>query len=229
MASVVKMRDAFCVLLLVVAFVVASPPPPPSPRDSSWMMSTGSSHIPPLPSFNEAAHHHHGEPDSSSAAVELRSQTAYGQIVGVMSSVTVNTNMVNVMDTAQSAQFVFSIPETAYVTNFQVTVDGVTTVATVESKKEAHEQFDHAVQWGHTTGIVDEHRSLRGMSLFTVTVNLEAHADADFELTYEEALVKRLGAYTLRLDSIALDSATNYYTTKRHNKTVQEDARETPK
>ncbi|CAJ0955714.1 unnamed protein product [Ranitomeya imitator] len=61
----------------------------------------------------------------------------------------------NRLNSSHEAAFDVELPKTAFITNFSMTIDGVTTVGSVEKKKaEADEQYERAVSKGQNAGLV---------------------------------------------------------------------------
>ncbi|XP_077133037.1 inter-alpha-trypsin inhibitor heavy chain H3-like [Ranitomeya variabilis] len=103
----------------------------------------------------------------------------------------------NQLNSSHEAAFDVELPKTAFITNFSMTIDGVTTVGAVEKKAEADEQYERAVSKGQNAGLVQSIG--RKMENFRISVNVGARATAIFTLTYEELLKRNQGAYQLQL------------------------------
>ncbi|XP_068109253.1 inter-alpha-trypsin inhibitor heavy chain H3-like isoform X2 [Hyperolius riggenbachi] len=103
----------------------------------------------------------------------------------------------NSLNASQEAVFDVDLPKTAFITNFSMTIDGVTTVGVVKKKAEADEQYSRAVSRGESAGLVQSIG--RKMENFKISVNVGPMATAYFNLTYEELLKRHLGNYELHI------------------------------
>ncbi|XP_058405721.1 inter-alpha-trypsin inhibitor heavy chain H3 isoform X2 [Diceros bicornis minor] len=109
----------------------------------------------------------------------------------------VTTRAVNRADTAKEVSFDVELPKTAFITNFTLTIDGVTYPGNVKEKEVAKKQYEKAVSQGKTAGLVKA--SGRKLEKFTVSVNVAAGSKVSFELTYEELLKRHKGKYEMYL------------------------------
>lgn len=109
----------------------------------------------------------------------------------------VTTRAVNRADTAKEVSFDVELPKTAFITNFTLTIDGVTYPGSVKEKEIAQKQYEKAVSQGKTAGLVKA--SGRKLEKFTVSVNVAAGSKVTFELTYEELLKRNKGKYEMYL------------------------------
>ncbi|XP_009987307.1 PREDICTED: inter-alpha-trypsin inhibitor heavy chain H3 [Tauraco erythrolophus] len=91
--------------------------------------------------------------------------------------------------------FDVELPKTAFITNFSMTIDGVTYPGTIKEKEVAKKQYEKAVSKGQTAGLVKA--SGRKTEKFSVSVNVEAASKVTFELTYEELLKRQFGKYEM--------------------------------
>ncbi|NXP51898.1 ITIH3 inhibitor, partial [Heliornis fulica] len=91
--------------------------------------------------------------------------------------------------------FDVELPKTAFITNFSMTIDGVTYPGTIKEKEVAKKQYEKAVSKGQTAGLVKA--SGRKTEKFTVSVNVAAASKVTFELTYEELLKRQFGKYEM--------------------------------
>uniref|UniRef100_A0A6I8S5E6 Inter-alpha-trypsin inhibitor heavy chain family member 4 n=1 Tax=Xenopus tropicalis TaxID=8364 RepID=A0A6I8S5E6_XENTR len=107
----------------------------------------------------------------------------------------IKTELQNQLNMSREAVFDVELPKTAFITNFSMTVDSVTTIGTVKEKAEAKMQYQKAVSKGQSAGLVQS--TGRKMEHFKITVNVAAFANAIFVLTYEELLKRSLGNYEL--------------------------------
>ncbi|XP_004368807.1 inter-alpha-trypsin inhibitor heavy chain H3 [Trichechus manatus latirostris] len=109
----------------------------------------------------------------------------------------VTTRAVNRAEKAKEVSFDVELPKTAFITNFTLTIDGVTYPGTVKEKEVAKKQYEKAVSQGKTAGLVKA--SGRKLEKFTVSVNVAAGSKVTFELTYEELLKRHKGKYKMYL------------------------------
>uniref|UniRef100_A0A452G0I5 Inter-alpha-trypsin inhibitor heavy chain H3 n=1 Tax=Capra hircus TaxID=9925 RepID=A0A452G0I5_CAPHI len=109
----------------------------------------------------------------------------------------VTTRAVNHANTAKEVSFDVELPKTAFITNFTLTIDGVTYPGNVKEKEVAKKQYEKAVSQGKTAGLVKA--SGRKLEKFTVSVNVAAGSKVTFELTYEELLKRHKGKYEMYL------------------------------
>ncbi|XP_074139618.1 inter-alpha-trypsin inhibitor heavy chain H3 isoform X3 [Sminthopsis crassicaudata] len=107
----------------------------------------------------------------------------------------VTTRAVNRADTAKEISFDVELPKTAFITNFTMTIDGITYPGNVKEKEVAKKQYEKAVSQGKTAGLVKA--SGRKLEKFTVSVNVAAGSKVTFELTYEELLKRHKGKYEM--------------------------------
>ncbi|XP_041035587.1 inter-alpha-trypsin inhibitor heavy chain H6 [Carcharodon carcharias] len=110
---------------------------------------------------------------------------------------TVQSAVHNPGSEAREAVFDMELPHEAFISNFTLKIDGRVYVAEVKEKEVARRVYDAARARGHTAA----HLATRGreMEKFQVAVNVEAGGRADFTLSYEELLPRRLGHYELAL------------------------------
>jgi len=118
----------------------------------------------------------------------VRSDVQFRYAKTVAESYVKNPNAV-----AGEVAFELVLPDTAFVSNFSMLIDGVEYVAKVDEKEEAQETYDREVAAGNNAGIVNQ--DTRDANLIRVSVNIAAHGKVRFRLTYEELLERRLGRY----------------------------------
>ncbi|XP_047388188.1 inter-alpha-trypsin inhibitor heavy chain H3 [Sciurus carolinensis] len=109
----------------------------------------------------------------------------------------VTTKAINNADKAKEVSFDVELPKTAFITNFTLTIDGVTYPGNIKEKEVAKKQYEKAVSQGKTAGLVKA--SGRKLEKFTVSVNVAAGSNVTFELTYEELLKRHQGKYEMYL------------------------------
>ncbi|NXT77763.1 ITIH3 inhibitor, partial [Zapornia atra] len=107
----------------------------------------------------------------------------------------ITSRAVNRGDGHKEVVFDVELPKTAFITNFSMTIDGVTYPGTIKEKEVAKKQYEKAVSKGQTAGLVKA--SGRKTEKFTVSVNIAAASKVTFELTYEELLKRQFGKYEM--------------------------------
>ncbi|XP_042307930.1 inter-alpha-trypsin inhibitor heavy chain H3-like [Sceloporus undulatus] len=107
----------------------------------------------------------------------------------------ITSRAVNRANVSKEAFFDVELPKTAFITNFTMTIDGVTYPGTIKEKEVAQKQYQQAVSSGQTAGLVKA--SGRKTEKFSVSVNIAAASKVTFELTYEELLKRSFGKYEL--------------------------------
>ncbi|XP_010190016.1 PREDICTED: inter-alpha-trypsin inhibitor heavy chain H3-like, partial [Mesitornis unicolor] len=107
----------------------------------------------------------------------------------------ISSRAVNRGNVHKEVVFDVELPKTAFITNFSMTIDGVTYPGTVKEKEVAKKQYEKAVSKGQTAGLVKA--SGRKTEKFTVSVNIKAASKVSFELTYEELLKRQFGKYEM--------------------------------
>ncbi|XP_067854687.1 inter-alpha-trypsin inhibitor heavy chain H3-like isoform X2 [Heptranchias perlo] len=107
------------------------------------------------------------------------------------------SRVVNRANESREAFFEVELPKTAFISNFSMTLDGVTYVGAVKEKEVAQRQYQQAVSRGQTAGLVKA--SGRKMEKFKVSVNIGPAKKVTFELTYEELLKRNLGKYEMNI------------------------------
>ncbi|EMP39755.1 Inter-alpha-trypsin inhibitor heavy chain H3, partial [Chelonia mydas] len=107
----------------------------------------------------------------------------------------ITSRAVNRASVSKEVLFEVELPKTAFITNFSMTIDGITYLGNIKEKEAAKKQYEKAVSRGHTAGLVKA--SGRKTEKFTVSVNIAAASKVTFELTYEELLKRHLGKYEM--------------------------------
>ncbi|EHH16301.1 hypothetical protein EGK_11565 [Macaca mulatta] len=129
--------------------------------------------------------------------VEVYSTKINSKVTSRFAHNVVTTRAVNRANTAKEVSFDVELPKTAFITNFTLTIDGVTYPGNVKEKEVAKKQYEKAVSQGKTAGLVKA--SGRKLEKFTVSVNVAAGSKVTFELTYEELLKRHKGKYEMYL------------------------------
>uniref|UniRef100_A0A8D2KAK4 Inter-alpha-trypsin inhibitor heavy chain H3 n=1 Tax=Theropithecus gelada TaxID=9565 RepID=A0A8D2KAK4_THEGE len=136
-------------------------------------------------------------PEGVANGVEVYSTKINSKVTSRFAHNVVTTRAVNRADTAKEVSFDVELPKTAFITNFTLTIDGVTYPGNVKEKEVAKKQYEKAISQGKTAGLVKA--SGRKLEKFTVSVNVAAGSKVTFELTYEELLKRHKGKYEMYL------------------------------
>uniref|UniRef100_A0A2I2ZP98 Inter-alpha-trypsin inhibitor heavy chain H3 n=1 Tax=Gorilla gorilla gorilla TaxID=9595 RepID=A0A2I2ZP98_GORGO len=136
-------------------------------------------------------------PEGVANGIEVYSTKINSKVTSRFAHNVVTTRAVNRADTAKEVSFDVELPKTAFITNFTLTIDGVTYPGNVKEKEVAKKQYEKAVSQGKTAGLVKA--SGRKLEKFTVSVNVAAGSKVTFELTYEELLKRHKGKYEMYL------------------------------
>ncbi|XP_006169365.1 inter-alpha-trypsin inhibitor heavy chain H3 isoform X2 [Tupaia chinensis] len=136
-------------------------------------------------------------PEGAVNGIEVYSTKITCKVTSRFAHNVVTTRAVNRAENAQEVFFDVDLPKTAFITNFTLTIDGVTYPGNIKEKEVAKKQYEKAVSQGKTAGLVKA--SGRKLEKFTVSVNVAAGSKVTFELTYEELLKRRQGKYEMYL------------------------------
>ncbi|XP_059965333.1 inter-alpha-trypsin inhibitor heavy chain H3 isoform X5 [Mesoplodon densirostris] len=136
-------------------------------------------------------------PEGVVDGIEVYSTKVHCKVTSRFAHNVVTTRAVNHADTAKEVSFDVELPKTAFITNFTLTIDGVTYPGNVKEKEVAKKQYEKAVSQGKTAGLVKA--SGRKLEKFTVSVNVAAGSKVTFELTYEELLKRHKAKYEMYL------------------------------
>ncbi|XP_076724247.1 inter-alpha-trypsin inhibitor heavy chain H3 [Callospermophilus lateralis] len=136
-------------------------------------------------------------PGGAADGIEVYSTKISCKVTSRFAHNVVTTKAVNNADKAKEVSFDVELPKTAFITNFTLTIDGVTYPGNVKEKEVAKKQYEKAVSQGKTAGLVKA--SGRKLEKFTVSVNVAAGSNVIFELTYEELLKRHQGKYEMYL------------------------------
>ncbi|XP_063147954.1 inter-alpha-trypsin inhibitor heavy chain H3-like [Candoia aspera] len=107
----------------------------------------------------------------------------------------ITSRAVNRANVSKEAFFDVELPKTAFITNFTMTVDGVTYHGIIKEKEVAQKQYQQAVATGQTAGLVKA--AGRKTEKFSVSVNIASASKVTFQLMYEELLKRNFGKYEM--------------------------------
>ncbi|XP_030357653.1 inter-alpha-trypsin inhibitor heavy chain H3-like [Strigops habroptila] len=127
--------------------------------------------------------------------IEICSMKTDSKITSRFAHNVITSQAVNRGNVHKEVFFDVELPKTAFITNFSMTIDGVTYPGTIKEKEVAKKQYEKAVSRGETAGLVKA--SGRKTEKFTVSVNIEAASKVTFELAYEELLKRQFGRYEM--------------------------------
>ncbi|XP_050760511.1 inter-alpha-trypsin inhibitor heavy chain H3-like isoform X2 [Gymnogyps californianus] len=127
--------------------------------------------------------------------IEISSMKIDSKVTSRFARNVITSQAVNRGNVHKEVVFDVELPKTAFITNFSMTIDGVTYPGTIKEKEAAKKQYEKAVSKGQTAGLVKA--SGRKTEKFTVSVNIEAASKVTFELTYEELLKRQFGKYEM--------------------------------
>ncbi|XP_072137006.1 inter-alpha-trypsin inhibitor heavy chain H3-like [Mobula birostris] len=141
--------------------------------------------------LTEPEHHKHRR------ELEIYSMKIDSKVTSRFAHNVIISRVVNRANVSKEAFFEIELPKTAFITNFSMTLDGVTYVGAVKEKEVAQKQYQKAVSQGQTAGLVKA--SGRKLEKFKVSVNIGPTKKVTFELTYEELLKRNLGKYEMNI------------------------------
>ena len=109
----------------------------------------------------------------------------------------VTSIMVNKSPRNQEAKFLVQLPETAFISNFSMVVDGKLYIGVVKEKDAAKEEYEKAKDESLNTGLVSQSSdvAVRGMDLFEIAFNVAPNSTAEFRLNYQQLLQRKKGYY----------------------------------
>ncbi|NXS29691.1 ITIH3 inhibitor, partial [Pomatostomus ruficeps] len=127
--------------------------------------------------------------------IEIYSMKIDSKVTSRFAHNVITSRAVNRGNVSKEVFFDVDLPKTAFITNFSMTIDGVTYPGNIKEKEAAKKQYEKAVSRGQTAGLVKA--SGRKTEKFTVSVNVKAASKVTFELTYEELLKRQFGKYEM--------------------------------
>ncbi|XP_069824043.1 inter-alpha-trypsin inhibitor heavy chain H3-like [Dendropsophus ebraccatus] len=127
--------------------------------------------------------------------IEVYSIDISSQVTSRFAHNVITSRAVNKANMSKEAIFDVDLPNSAFITNFSMIIDGEIYPGVIKEKEAAKKQYDKAVSRGQTAGLV---RASGGKTeKFTVSVNVAPESKVTFELVYEEMLKRRLGKYEM--------------------------------
>ncbi|UCG69195.1 MAG: VWA domain-containing protein [Thermoplasmata archaeon] len=135
----------------------------------------------------------------SNAETEERATIEHLDILGEINNCYAITQISEVLhnthDQSIEETFYFQIPDSAFISNFSLTIDGVTHYSEVVPKDEAKERYEEAAISGKNAGLMEA----RDSSVFSYSISIAANETVTVGLRYEEYLLKELGSYSYHI------------------------------
>ncbi|KAM7378495.1 hypothetical protein PAMA_013413 [Pampus argenteus] len=125
--------------------------------------------------------------------ITIKSYKVESHITSRFAHTTVRSSVVNSGSKAQSIGFNVQIPKQAFITSFTMTVNGVSFVGSVKEKTMARNLYAQARARGKAAGIV--RANSQDMETFKTEVYVPSGSSIDFELHYQEMMLRKLGVY----------------------------------
>jgi len=145
------------------------------------------------PSFSR-----HARDVDSAAVLTPLSLDVTSQISSRFANTLVTSTLENRSPQNQEAKFVVQIPETAFISNFSMMVNGKHYIGKVREKNAAFNEYEKAKNESRNTGLVSSigsNQALRGMDVFNIAISVAPNSTAEFRLNYQQLLVRRKGYY----------------------------------
>ncbi|XP_052012600.1 inter-alpha-trypsin inhibitor heavy chain H2 [Apodemus sylvaticus] len=152
-----------------------------------------------LPFVQEYGRHQRSLPEESGEEMDtvdpvtLYSYKVQSTITSRMATTSIQSKLVNNSPLPQNVVFDVQIPKGAFISNFTMTVNGVTFTSSIKEKTVGRALYSQARAKGKTAGWVRS-RTL-DLENFNTEVNIPPGAKAQFELHYQEVKWRKLGSY----------------------------------
>ncbi|XP_041486629.1 inter-alpha-trypsin inhibitor heavy chain H2 [Microtus oregoni] len=134
-----------------------------------------------------------GEKTDDVDQVTLYSYKVQSTITSRMATTMIQSKLVNNSPQSQNVVFDVQIPKGAFISNFTMTVNGMTFTSTIREKTVGRALYSQARAKGKTAGWLRS-RYL-DMENFNTEVNIPPGAKVQFELHYQEVKWRKLGSY----------------------------------
>ena len=136
--------------------------------------------------------------DEQSAEFELIPLSLHvtSKIFSRFANTLVTSTLENKSPKNQETKFVVQLPETAFISNFSMVVNGKHYIGRVKEKNAAKVEYETAKNKSQTTGLVSSsgsEQAVRGMDVFEIAMNVAPRSTAVFHLNYQQLLVRRKG------------------------------------
>ena len=135
---------------------------------------------------------------NSAAVLTPLSLNVTSQISSRFANTLVTSTLENKSPQNQEAKFVVQIPETAFISNFSMVVNGKHYLGKVKEKNAAKNEYEKAKNESKNTGLVSStgsEQAVRGMDVFNIAISVAPNSSAEFRLNYQQLLVRRKGYY----------------------------------
>ena len=135
---------------------------------------------------------------NSAAVLTPLSLNVTSQISSRFANTLVTSTLENKSPQNQEAKFVVQIPETAFISNFSMVVNGKHYIGKVKEKNAAKNEYEKAKNESKNTGLVSStgsEQAVRGMDVFNIAISVAPNSSAEFRLNYQQLLVRRKGYY----------------------------------
>ncbi|KAM7367332.1 hypothetical protein PAMP_015242 [Pampus punctatissimus] len=129
--------------------------------------------------------------------ITIKSYKVESHITSRFAHTIVRSSVVNSGSKAQSIGFNVQIPKQAFITNFTMNVNGKSFVGSVKEKTTARTLYAQARARGKAAGIV--RANSQDMETFKTEVYVPPGSNIDFELHYQELMLRKLGFYEYSL------------------------------
>ncbi|XP_039274137.2 inter-alpha-trypsin inhibitor heavy chain H3-like [Styela clava] len=157
-----------------------------------------------------------------SAASSITSMRVTSVVRSRFAKVTTVSEMENTHDEAKELTFTIRLPDAAFITGFDMLVDGVTFVGKVKEKALAEEEYKKAAESGHSAGLITA--KVRETHTFSVAANVPARSSVTFTLVYQELLKRKFSKYNHEIfvhpGQIVDDFVIDVYITERSGFTL---------
>ena len=132
----------------------------------------------------------------------IKSLTIKSKVMMRFSRCEITTEMYNPSSGNQEARFLVQLPNTAFISNFTMEINGNVVVAQVKSKQQAEDDYKEAKDQNKTAGYVGVSHPTKpekGMQVFEILTTVHAGGTVIFQLSYEELLIRELKWYQQRI------------------------------
>ncbi|KAL1784209.1 inter-alpha-trypsin inhibitor heavy chain H2 [Sigmodon hispidus] len=134
-----------------------------------------------------------GEKTDDVDQVTLYSYKVHSTITSRMATTIIQSKVVNNSPQSQNVVFDVQIPKGAFISNFTMTVNGMTFTSTIREKTVGRALYSQAIAKGKTAGWLRS--KALDMENFNTEVNVPPGAKVQFELHYQEVKWRKLGSY----------------------------------
>ncbi|KAL6032907.1 hypothetical protein STEG23_000818 [Scotinomys teguina] len=134
-----------------------------------------------------------GEETDDVDQVTLYSYKVQSTITSRMATTVIQSKLVNNSPQPQNVVFDVQIPKGAFISNFTMTVNGMTFTSTIREKTIGRALYSQARAKGKTAGWLRS--KTLDMENFNTEVNIPPGAKVQFELQYQEVKWRKLGSY----------------------------------